>query len=499
MVNQVTGRVGKSPHDLYISKVLKPQFDYELDHYLHHYISIEKVLLQSYEKMELLGKNEITEIITILNNMEKKSLSILSGGNLTDIALTIERYVNQKSENEITNWHLDRSRNDYQACAQLMYGREKWLELIDKMFHLNEEILEKAAKYFSHKMPGYTHYQSAQVINISFYLTAVSEHILASVKKMIQVLETMNGRCPLGSGAMSGQELPWDCDFMADLLGFTSYTGHALAGVASRDWVLEMGECLSYLGTNLSRFLTDFLMWGSSEQQFITFPDELSGISSSMPQKRNFPLLERARGKTSHLIGSYIDILLGQRNTTYSNLVEVSKESNKSLPLLLNNADDLLDLVILIFRYMEFNVDKTETRCSEEFFGGFSLANQLTIKNEIPYRAAQVIAGKFITYYIENNRKPHEVSSVLLTSICKDEGFVNSITTQELLEIFDFRKEIDRKITRGSTNDASVMKIINLHKKRDSELKQTFSTIKYKVLSKLDALDHWDPKEGSLR
>ncbi|WP_079514961.1 lyase family protein [Rossellomorea marisflavi] len=498
MVNQVTGRVAKNPHELYVSKVLKPQFDYELEHYLQHYISIEKVLLQRYEKMDLLGREDIVPILAALNEMKKTELVALSGDNLTDIALTIERYVNEKMDKEIVKWHVDRSRNDYQATAQLMYGREKWLGFLDKMFQINKQILKKCSLYSGCMMPGYTHYQSAQVITIPFYLTAVSEHILHTISKMLHVLESINGRCPLGSGAMSGQELPWNCDEMAASLGFTSYTGHALAGVASRGWVLEMGECLSYLATNLSRFLTDFLMWGSSEQQFITFPDELSGISSSMPQKRNFPLLERARGKTSHLVGFYMDMILGQRNTPYSNLVEVSKESSKSLPLLLNNADDVLDLFLLIVQHMEFNVDKTEAACSTEFFGGFSLANQLTLKNHIPYRTAQVIAGRFITFYIEHDRKPDEVSNEYLTSMCKDEGFMNHISDQELLEIFDFRREIDRKITEGSTHDDSVGKMMESYGKREAALQQTFISIKNRVLSKLDELENWEPNEGSL-
>ncbi|MEK8104314.1 lyase family protein [Micromonospora sp. M12] len=173
-------------------------------------------------------------------------------------------------------------------------------------------------------MPGYTHFQAAQVSTPGFYLAAVSEEVLHTLRRLLSTYDGIDA-CPLGSGAMTGQELAWDRDRLARSLGFRRVQPIALTSVASRRWVLEVTGDLGVLGVTLSRFGTDLLTWGSGEYGFIDLPDELSGISSAMPQKKNFPVLERIRGRTAHLTAYHLDAVLGQRNTPYTNLVEVSR------------------------------------------------------------------------------------------------------------------------------------------------------------------------------
>lgn len=498
MTSQVTGRVTSPPHERYTETILYPQFDFELKNYLHHYVSIEKVLIHAYKKMDLITQEEASELYHAISAVDREELHNKSKENLTDIALTLEKFIDQQMNKTVTRWHLDRSRNDFQACAQLMFGREKWLSLIEKMIGLSHLVLSRAEEHRDTLMPGYTHYQSAQVISVSFYLTATSEHLIVTLKKMIDTLYKINERSPLGSGAMSGQELPFDCEVMAKQLGFTSYVGHALVGVASRDWTLELAENLSFFGNNMSRFLTDLINWGSSEYQFIHFPDELSGISSSMPQKRNYPILERARGKTSHFSSYYVDILLGQRSTSYSNLVEVSKEAGKNVPHLLNEADHFLDLLFLIFEQMEFHSDVLEDRCQEDFFGGFTLANQLTITNDIPYRKSQVIAGKFITETLKQGVTPKKVSVQLLQDVCEQHGYENKLSEKELLEIFDAKSGLSKKISKGSTHPDSVQKIIFIQECELQILQKRFVEKYNEIQSGIKGLDEWIHEKGQM-
>lgn len=498
MTNQVTGRVTSPPHERYTQTILYPQFEYELNNYLDHYLSIEKVLLHSYRTMNLVSEYEAIDLFNAIIAVDRKQLDIQSKENLTDIALTIERFIDQHMEKTVTRWHLDRSRNDYQACAQLMFGREKWITIIEKMLELCQVVLIRAKEYTGAVMPGYTHYQSAQVISVSFYLTAVSEHIIETLKKMIDTFYKLNERSPLGSGAMSGQEIPFDCEVMAKQLGFSSFVGHALVGVASRDWTLELAENLSFFGNNMSRFLTDFINWGSSEYQFIHFPDELSGISSSMPQKRNYPILERARGKTSHLSSYYIDILMGQRSTSYSNLVEVSKEAGKNVPHLLKESDHLLDLLLMIFEQMEFRLSQLEERCQEEFFGGFTLANQLTMKNGIPYRRSQVIAGKFITETLKQKILPTGVSVELLDEVCQHYGYENKLEQNELLDIFNGKHELMKKVSIGSTHPESVHQIMLRQESDLLILQERFIKKVDEIQSRLSELDEWIQEKGQM-
>ncbi|ADY24344.1 lyase family protein [Bacillus paranthracis] len=491
MKTQVTGRIQKSPDEAYIENVLFPQFEFELENYLHHYLNIEKVFLKAYKKMGILTEEEVYEIWESINQIDMESILNISRDNMTDIAFSIERVIEHNLSKPIAKWHIDRSRNDFQACAQLMYARDKWIQLTKKMNSFAQLVMKKAEKYTHTVMPGYTHYQSAQIISVGFYLTAISRHLLKTINKMSNVLDAMNNQCPLGSGAMSGQEYEWDCSQMANDLGFQSYIGHALSGVASREWVLEIAGCISFFSNNMSRFLTDIMHWGSSEYQFIDLPDELTGISSSMPQKRNFPIVERLRGKTSHLLSYHIDFLIGQRNTPYSNLVEVSKEASRNLSTLFNETDSLLDLLILVFENISFKEENMKQRCALEYYGGFTLANILTEKSNIPYRKAQVIAGRFVTKSLESNIVPAEASIQLLNKICTEYGYSNKVLVGELRNVFNVEKALFFKTTQGSTNPKAVEEILKSQQLEREELCREFYTIMNKIGNRIDMLKDW--------
>ena len=491
MQTQVTGRIQKSPHEPYIENILFPQFEYELENYLPHYLNIEKVLLKAYKQMDVLSEEEVCKIWESIERVDRDSILKISSNNMTDIALSIERVIEHHLDKSITKWHIDRSRNDFQACAQLMYARENWIHLTKKMDSFAQLLIKKAKKHIHTVMPGYTHYQSAQIISVGFYLTAISRHLLRTINKMIDVLDTINNQCPLGSGAMSGQEYEWDCIQMANDLGFQSYIGHALSGVASREWVLEIAGCISFFANNMSRFLTDIMHWGSSEYQFIDLPDELTGISSSMPQKRNFPVIERLRGKTSHLISYHIDFLIGQRNTPYSNLVEVSKEASRNLSTLFKETDSLLDLLILVFENISFKEENMKHCCALEYYGGFTLANILTEKSDIPYRKAQVVAGRFITKSLETNILPADASVELLNEICSEYGYSNMVSLRELRNIFDVEKALGLKNTQGSTNPNAVEEILKSQCVEEERLRKELCTFMDKVENRIDKLENW--------
>lgn len=206
---------------------------------------------------------------------------------------------------------------------------------------------------------------------------------------------------------MAGQELPWDRVRMARLLGFDRPQSNALTAVASRRWSAEATAELSLLGAALSRFTTDLLSWGGSEYGFIELPDELSGISSAMPQKKNYPVLERIRGRTAHLTAFHTDVLLGQRNTPFCNLVEVSKEAGTHVLAAFDSAHGTVRLLTEVLRRLTFRAERMREVCEREFLGGFSLANALTLTEDVPWRTAQVIVSKYIVRAVAAGAPPH--------------------------------------------------------------------------------------------
>lgn len=469
-----TGRIKAPPHTILHEEILAPQFTYELEHYLQWYVWTEKILLLEYKRMGILQDGSLKKIAAVLQQMTAEDLCADPHTNMSDMAFAIEQFVSTRIDlkGPEYSWHVDRSRNDLQACTQLLFARQQLFAIVEDLFTLTQAIHRRARALTTSIMPGYTHYQAAQVISPGFYLTALSENLCVTLRTMLFLYDQIN-LCPLGAGAMAGQQLTWDRQRMANLLGFRAPQRHALVAVASREWHLRLAAEFSIIGSTISRFSTDFIAWGSSEYGFIDLPDELSAISSAMPQKRNFPLLERIRGKTAHISAFSVDFLLGQRNTPYTNLVEVSKEAGSHLITLFTTMRSLLRLLTLFIEDVQFRPERMQAICQREYFGGFTLANFLTLHQAIPYRTAQIIAGRYIVAAIEKQLLPAQVDTLLLKALCAENGYEVSISQEEFITIFDPFHNLEHKHCAGSTAPDEVLVLLeeqesdtlDLHKK----------------------------------
>ncbi|WP_085066636.1 argininosuccinate lyase [Catenuloplanes japonicus] len=456
----LSGRISHGPAATVHRLVLQPQFDFEVNALLPFYVAVEKALLSEYGRLSILTADDCALIAGHLSDLNAASLTADPDGNYSDISLALERYIESRLPHPVPAWHVDRSRNDSQATAQLMSARARWCRLAGALLRCAQTVRDRAAHLTRDPMPGHTHLQAAQVMTPGFWLAALAEHLVHAARRWLTSYDAMD-RCPLGAGAMTGQELDWDRHRLAAALGFAAPSRSALSAVASRRWAAELTAELALLGTELSRFITDLMAWGSSEYQFIDLPDALSGISASMPQKRNFPVLERLRGKTGHLAASHLDVAVVQRATPFSNMVEVSKESTANVHHALDTADAVIELFDLVAGNLVFRAEHMADRCRRDFLGGFSLANALTIEQGIPWRRAQVIAGAYITAAMADGLSPYPGDEELLHNISVRHGHHLKNGGELLSRSFDPNSVLSVKRSYGSTHPDSVALLLN--------------------------------------
>ncbi|MFE3904806.1 argininosuccinate lyase [Streptomyces sp. NPDC059153] len=447
----LSGRVAGSPGALWHEEVLGPHFQYEVANLLPWYVVIEKVLAVEYSRLGVVTDAEARELGQALHGTDTEALVADPSANMSDITFALERYVEQRLTHPIPSWHVDRSRNDCQATAQLMFGRQELTGVARMLAEFGEAVHRLAESSREMPMPGYTHFQAAQIISPGYYLAAVSEQVLHTLRRLLSTYDGLDA-CPLGSGAMAGQELAWDRDRMARLLGFRRTQPVALTGVASRGWVAEVTADMGVLGVALSRFATDLLTWGSSELGFIDLPDELCGISSAMPQKKNFPVLERIRGRTAHLSTYHLDTVLGQRNTPYTNLVEVGKEAGANLATAYATLRSVLRLFTEVVGRLTFRADRMRAACEREYLGGFALANDLTLREGVPWRRAQVVAGAYIVAAIEAGLSPDKPDADLLRRVAEERGFALVDPAAALGAVRDVDAGLRRPASAGSAH-----------------------------------------------
>lgn len=456
----LTGRITAGPCELLRSEVLEPQFRFEVANLLTGYLRIERVLLLEYHRMDLLTRDEVEAIDRALSAVDRCGIAESAATSMADIAFAIERAATAALATVPVAWHVDRSRNDLQATAQLMYGRERVIAMVEELLAVTRAAHRIAERESTVLMPGYTHAQPAQVMTAGFYFTALAEQLLHTLRRFETVFCAFDS-CPMGAGAMTGGDLPWDTDRMAALLGFSTGAGHALRSVAARDWSLEAMAELCLLGVPLSRFVTDLMTWGSAGHGFIDLPDEWSGISSAMPQKKNFPVLERLRARTAHLASGFLDVVIAQRGTPFSNTIEVSKESTSGVPAAFEAASSVLRLLSAVLDNLSLRADRLRAACEAEYLGGFRLANALCLTAGVPWRTAQIVAGRYVVAATERGLAPSTPDGGLLESLAGDAGFSVHDGESLLVDAFDVDRAVTAKQTLGSTGPEHVRAMLD--------------------------------------
>jgi argininosuccinate lyase len=457
----LTGRLAATPARLLHEEILAPQFRFEAEHLLPHYLAAERALVGEYERMGLLDSAAAGAVRSALDTAATELADADPEANLSDLAFAIERHVLARCAGVegLGVWHADRSRNDLQATAQRMHTRALLHAVARAAADLVSTVHGQATRTLAAPMPGMTHFQPAQVSTPGFHFAALAGQLLHTLRRLLHTDDLLDA-CPLGAGAMTGQQLPWDRDRLAAELGFARPEPHALTAVASRRAAAEVTAELSLLGTELSRFVTDLITWCGGDCRYAELPDELAAISSAMPQKKNYPVLERIRGKTAHLTAFHVDVLTGQRNTPYTNLVEVSKEAGAHLHAAATTALLVLRLLDTVVAGLRFDEARMRSACTAEFLGGFALANRLTLDEGVPWRQAQVIAGRYVVAAIAAGRTPAEPDPDLLRKAAAADGFEVADPLRHLTAAFDVDRGLTSLLTSGSAHPDRVAELL---------------------------------------
>ena len=137
---------------------------------------------------------------------------------------------------------------------------------------LQRALLLQAEKHAATILPGYTHLQRGQPVTAGHHLLAYVEMLERDKQRLTDCRKRLNV-CPLGSGALAGSTINLDRSAIAQELGFEGISTNSMDAIADRDYVAEMLFVLSLLGTHLSRFSEDIILWCSAEFGFATLSD----------------------------------------------------------------------------------------------------------------------------------------------------------------------------------------------------------------------------------
>ncbi|HVC24062.1 MAG TPA: argininosuccinate lyase [Candidatus Dormibacteraeota bacterium] len=225
-----------------------------------------------------------------------------------DIHMAVERRLIELVGEPGQRLHTGRSRNDQVAVDLRLWCRSTTVQLVAAIAELQTVLLRRARQQQASILPGYTHLQRAQPVQLAHYLLAYFE-MLDRDQLRLQDLDRRTDESPLGAGALAGNTLGVDRRRPARELGFSRVSQNSLDAVSDRDFVVELVFACALAAVHLSRLCEDLVLWNSKEFSFITLPDRWATGSSLMPQKKNPDVLELVRGRSGRPVAALMGLL----------------------------------------------------------------------------------------------------------------------------------------------------------------------------------------------
>ena len=253
----------------------------------------------------VLTEDERDQIVTGLSEIAEE---IAAGKfefrrSLEDVHMNIERALVERIGDVGRKLHTGRSRND-----QVSTDFRLWIR--DQIDHV-DVLLANVQRAFVHRagldeeviVPGYTHLQRAQPVLAAHYWLAYCEKFDRDRQRLVDCRRRVN-QLPLGTAAMAGTTIPIDRQMVADELGFEGLVANSLDSSSDRDFALEFAYVLTQIALHLSGWAEEWILWCTTEFNFLKLPDAFCTGSSIMPQKKNPDGLELIRGKTARVVGN---------------------------------------------------------------------------------------------------------------------------------------------------------------------------------------------------
>lgn len=424
-------------------------------------------------KCGILSKAECDEICAGLDIIKKE----IANGNFEwkisdeDIHMAIESRLIKIIGEPAKRLHTARSRNDQVALDFRLWILEANTKIRAELVELLKTLLEIAKNHCESLVPGMTHLQHAQPVNLGFLLCAHSCSFLRDFERLCSSYKRANF-CPLGAAALAGVPYPIDRHMVANELGFAAPSLNATDSVAERDFALDfLYDCASVL-LHISRIAEEMVIWSSSEFGWLSLSDAYSTGSSIMPQKKNPDVPELLRGKSGRVFGNLFSLLTTMKGLPLAYNKDTQEDKEGAFDSFLNT-EICLQILREALKSATFNTERMQKACEKGHLSATDLADFLVQNCKMPFREAHHATGHAVAFAEKKGLDLSELSAEDLQSadsrIPKE-----AINALGLLDSMKARKSYGGAATT-STQIQSIEAALNLG---EVELNQALSRFK---------------------
>ncbi len=409
-------------------------------------------------RVGLLTAKEAKQIATALDRIRDD----IEQGNfdysikLEDIHTHIERALIERLGDVGRKLHTGRSRNDQIATDVKLWVREAIDTTITRLTDLQRAFLGLAEREGKVVVPGYTHLQRAQPVLAGHYFLAYVEKFQRDRDRLADSRKRGN-TLPLGSAALAGTSLPIDRDFVRKQLGFDSVAANSLDASSDRDFLIEYVFDLSLIALHLSGWAEEWILWSTTEFNFLVLPDAFCTGSSIMPHKKNPDVLELIRGKTARVTAALqqLEMLVKGLPLAYNRDLQ---EDKVALFEAHDTVTACLELAAALVVDTRLNQEHIAARLEDGFLDATTLM-EFFIKKGVPMRAAHEAVGQLV-------RRCEEKKCRLAELAATDFDAISPGLSTEAMSVLGVANALAAFQGIGSTAPVEVQKQIDAWKQR---------------------------------
>jgi len=368
-----------------------------------------------------------------------------------DVHSAIERRVIEKCGEIGGAIRAGRSRNDLVITDFKLYLIDHLLQIAGGLAALAKEFNTQALNQIDVIAPGLTHTQHAQPITFGQELSKHSHALLRDIDRIFDWIDR-NNFSPFGAGALAGSAIHSDPEASAAKLGFKGVMGNSIDAVSDRDFAAEALFVMAMIGVHLSRIGEEFVLWSSTEFDWVEIDDAYATGSSIMPQKKNADVAELARGKSGRFIGNLTSLLVVLKAMPFA----YNRDLQEDKEPIFDSVDQLLILLPAITgmvasaKFKLANISKTAS-------AGYSLATEIAdflCKTGVTFAIAHEIAGECVKFCEKNAIELEQMSDQQLLAIHPN-------LTGEVRKYLNVAGAVASRTSSMGTSKSSVSKAID--------------------------------------
>lgn len=360
-----------------------------------------------------------------------------------DLFAALDERLEQIGGPGVSKFNAARARGEQTMTTLRLWLLDEMEALVEVVADIQRALIDQAEGHVGALMPGYTHFQPAQVVSCSHWLLSYFWMLTRDQDRLAAAIGRASV-CPLGSGLLAGSPYPIDRAALAVALGFSDAAANSMDAVSDMDFAAEFLFVAVMLGIHLSRFAEDLTLYANPALGFVSIDPQYSAGAGL--QQNNPEAVELSRGKAGRLLGELTGFLstLKSLPSAYN---QDTQENRAVLFLAADTLTSLLNVMNSVIRSLTINPDRMVDALDERMLSG-DVVDYLVTRG-VGHREARAIVDR-LNQKAERTNRP---LSDLELSVFQAES---PVFDADLFATLDFNRSATRRSTLGGTAPAAV-------------------------------------------